>query len=428
MSRLSQETLDSDLRYEDERVTPGQVAWVPRLCDAIRQYKHWQSNVYKRKCKVVASLPKDFEILRGLAASLDRSNASDKSDALERSLLAGPLQTFKPGAGLSASTFASTWDKRFMLKLGLLQKPGIDEPGSLQALVKGSDGLQKLSQHLRLHTESLLNRYYGLVRIELGPKKSGRFQWCVWMEDASYFVSEQAAANGVLSPKHPSEYEKGDSLSCETHDGSCVTRYDLKGLSREPDRTSKPDNYFTLENGDYRRREYDFLRLGSQQCKKLRRTVMVDAQFLESYGLIDYSLFVTSVEKPSLVNITCADTDEPLCLENRAGNRLYTVSLIDYLQQKSVYHSVVSTLVTDKTKNRRGKYARYAEKIISFTRRSALRDQSVSKPSPMRARFSMQSRSNTPTRLPSRHSAPSSMHIRTVGECPSRNWMPCWWS
>jgi len=214
-------------------------------------------------------------------------------------------------------------------------------------MVKGTPGRTpgrtSLFDHFKNNPGSLLDRIYGLIRIDFGERQ----RWGMWMQDASFHASDLAVAAGVLSPPLCPKNNK------------CLTRYDLKGKSRDQFREQEPGKMFTLENGDFRKKEM-YMRVGYNDCELLGKAVAADTNFLDSWDMIDYSLFFVVVDKPNKVPLTCKDlATPPSCLESDISEKLYTISIIDYLNGYSALKVLESA-------THGGKFDQYGDKVSEY--------------------------------------------------------------
>jgi len=289
-------------------------------------------------CEVAIYGASDFALLRTRAASPNHWGPSDLTDDIAESVQSGPVVPFSPGAGKSGSSFARTWDGHFKIKVGIRASSLMDEPSNLLRLVKGWSGHKRavpLHQHLVDHRDSLLNRYYGLFRIKLGDLEP----FGLVMLDATYGMDARVT----------DEMKQDPSLT--------LTRYDLKGKSRDLNRKQSPNSQFTLINGDFKEREGNELKMRNRQCDKLRATMLADTGYLAAHNMIDYSVFVMVAKAPPYRYApSCSGTPrEPFCFE--AGSRTYTVSNIDYLNDFNAAKQIESLT---------GKFSDYNGKIMDF--------------------------------------------------------------
>jgi len=322
-------------------------SWTPVLCDIIRPklkaehdtcyVRAWQVDAFKKLIEAVGSPNgKDNNLLEKLRASLE----------------AGPLVPLQPGAGKSGSGFGTLGDGKYKVKLGLKYKNSMNEPENLMELVKTPDGREPLLEHFQRHPESLLNRFYAMLKIALGDMRS----YSGLMDDAFYHMDSAAEAKldggGVVKS----------------------TRYDLKGASRN--QKEKKESGFCLVNGDFKAREDAKMRLTGDQCLSFRSAIAADSKMLQAHKIIDYSILLLSVdEKPEDVGglhignanggdkpLTCATTPgEPFCIKH--GNRLYTVSIIDYFNDLNGYKTMESVFV------KWGKFWQYGKQVEVYAKK-----------------------------------------------------------
>jgi len=333
--------------------------WVPRICEIINA----KANFRKEPCSIAGYELHLFDMLRTAKAqaSGEGSKPEDITSDLLASIRTGPIISFDPGVGLRGSTFASTWDGKFKLKMGIRDDRDLSEPLNLMDMLKGERNVkQSLMRHLELHPESFLNRYYGLLKIDMGGD-AGRHQWVLWMADASWLLDQRASVFKNL--RSPPE--------CVDDNEPCLARYDLKGRSRHQRRLSRPHQMFTLANGEFRQREFYRLDLNDDQCYKFRQSVEDDAHYLQSWNLIDYSYFIIIVTHASKLKLACKDTPlEPLCFYSPSSDKLYTISLIDWLNDYSLL-KMAESIRSGKFDNYSGKIQDFAEKICPYTNETA---------------------------------------------------------
>lgn len=278
-------------------------------------------------------------------------------EKLRASIEAGPLVPLDPGAGKSGSGFGTLGDGKYKIKLGLKYKNTMNEPHNLMGLVKDSEGREPLFEHYQRHPDSLLNRFFAMLKIAFGDMRS----YTILMDDAFYRM---------------------DGAAEEKLNGGGVTRstrYDLKGASRNQKQMRHTG--FCLVNGDFKAREDARMRLTGEQCLSFRSAVAADSEMLRSHNMIDYSILLLSVDqKPEDVSglsswnldpkrktggdkpLTCATTPgEPFCLEH--GSHLYTVSIIDYFNNFNKYKSMESIFV------KWGKFWQYGKSIAVYAKK-----------------------------------------------------------
>eukprot|EP00930_Biecheleria_cincta_P034300 TRINITY_DN23719_c0_g1_i1.p1 TRINITY_DN23719_c0_g1~~TRINITY_DN23719_c0_g1_i1.p1 ORF type:complete len:716 (+),score=110.80 TRINITY_DN23719_c0_g1_i1:247-2148(+) len=292
--------------------------WAPHLCTFVKSSVRDSS-----KCFIRSWQNFEFARLRRLWHGLH--------GRLLESVRAGPIMPLSPGAGKSGSGFGVTWDGAFKIKLGLKANSKVDEPQNLMRMMAEAEGHESLPTHFKKHPNSLINRVFGLLEIGLGAMTSH-----VAVLDDGFYSMDAAAKQAGLN----------------------FTRYDLKGASRNQD--EKTGSGWCLINGDFKEREKNKLHLGEGQCLKLRAAVKADADFLQAHNMIDYSLLLLSVQRPQSDALTCSTSqrqEEPFCIEE--GKHLYTLSIIDYLNDMSFAKSVESTI-------KGGKFLNYNRKISSF--------------------------------------------------------------
>lgn len=323
-------------------------SWTPALCDIIRPklkkveedtcyVRAWQVDAFRRLIEAVGSPNgKDTNVLGKLRASLE----------------AGPLVPLEPGAGKSGSGFGTLGDGKYKVKLGLKYKHSMNEPHNLMGLVKDPEGSEPLLEHYRRHPESLLNRFYSMLKIAFGEMRS----YSVLMDDAFYHMDGAAEA--------------------KLNGGGVVrsTRYDLKGASRN--QKEKKESGFCLVNGDFKAREAARMVLTGEQCLSFRSAIAADSKMLQAHSIIDYSILLLSVdERPVDISglqisstpggdkpLTCATTPgEPFCIER--GNHLYTVSIIDYFNDYNSYKAMESIFV------KWGKFWQYGKQVEVYAKK-----------------------------------------------------------
>jgi hypothetical protein len=265
---------------------------------------------------------------------------------------AGPITSLNPGAGKSGSTFATLGDQKFKLKMGLKyytktvksKLSGMNEPGNLMKLLKDSSGKEHLYNHFKHNPESLLNRIYGMLKISFGGMRS----YCILMDDAFYHKDADAGnyvGKGVDS----------------------FTRYDLKGASRNQEEKSPDPNGFSVINYEFKQNENAQMVLSDQACTEFRTVVNKDAMFLGEHGMIDYSLLLMSAQGARADQLVKCDSwvNGPLgpayCMAS-AGH-VYTVSIIDYLNDLNAFKSLESWLHHGKFNDYAGQLSVYAKKI-----------------------------------------------------------------
>jgi len=315
-------------RSEGNGISVTVRTWEPLLCQAIAKES-------SKACQVRIYAADEFAKLRKSTAMPNRKGPLDFTDKIAKSIESGPLWYLAPGVGKSfKSSFSSTWDDNFKLKLGIRHDTGMNEPKRLLSMVVGTSKAESLLQHLERNTHSLLNRYLSMVRV----KVLGEEKYVLLMTDASY--GEDSRIRKLK--------KSGSRL--------IYTRYDLKGKSRDQDAQAKPDKKFTLLNGDFKVKEKNNLDLTKDQCKLLHQSVRADTAFLEKHDLIDYSLFVgvTNGETGG-----CSATPgAPFCFE-ATKSLTYTFSIIDYINYYNFGKSVENFW-------KGGKFDEYAKGINKF--------------------------------------------------------------
>jgi len=313
------------------------VTLTPTVCE-LTYLKNKDSVV----CNVDLYGEKEFAILRQKAASGNHLGPGDVSNVLLDSVKSGPLVSFSPGAGKSGSGFVRAWDDKMKLKIGVKQSQYMDEPKNLLQLIEGTETAKPLHDHLKRNPNSLLNRYYGLVRTRMFSMES----WTLVMQDASY---EQDSRVQALK---------------KTDAALQYTRYDLKGKSRSLTKKQEEDKQFTLINGDFKENEEDKLELTSRQCWRLRKAIRLDGQYLQEHKMIDYSLFIGVAHHRSKAAPDCSGTPgEPFCFQGNGYKYQYTISVIDYLNDLNGWKAAESNLKIGKFKNYSGKVMDYMNSI-----------------------------------------------------------------
>jgi len=305
------------------------ITFTPVLCSIVRA-------VEKSLCSVSVYGTDDWRELWKRNTMPNHQGKENIAHQLQKSVEEGPLVSFSPGAGKSGSGFARTWDNTFKVKLGVKKDRLMDEISNLLRLLKGSDGLKPLRSHLRDHPYSLLNRYFGLLKVSFGGKSS----WGLLMQDATYLMDARVSK----------EKKKDRHL--------VYTRYDLKGKSRDQNEKQAEDKQFCLLNADFREREDNRLRLNSDQCTLFRTATRIDADYLDTFNIIDYSLFLGVAYREGGKPPACDETPgEPFCFE--AGEYMYTMAIIDHLNDMNRWKNIESSW-------HRGKFVHYAGKLTDY--------------------------------------------------------------
>eukprot|EP00928_Gymnodinium_smaydae_P041011 TRINITY_DN27772_c0_g3_i1.p1 TRINITY_DN27772_c0_g3~~TRINITY_DN27772_c0_g3_i1.p1 ORF type:complete len:512 (-),score=74.79 TRINITY_DN27772_c0_g3_i1:63-1598(-) len=257
--------------------------------------------------------------------------------ALRATLQQGRMKSLNPGAGKSGSGFALFAGGGFVMKMGLkaggnLWDGYMDEPGRLLDLMVGD---YSMVDHFIQKQDSLLNKIAACVEVAFGNFHT----YAIVLENSFYGMDSFAQQYGFA-----------------------FNKYDLKGISRDPDEKSKPGSS-TLLNGNFTEREVgNRMQLLGKQCKKMRAVVKDDIEFLETRGLIDYSMALLSVRKSDRSALCSYSTypTEPLCVEHRT--HLYTLSIIDYLNNLNWGKTVESFF-------RKGKFVKYGLKFEVLARK-----------------------------------------------------------
>eukprot|EP00930_Biecheleria_cincta_P001751 TRINITY_DN102855_c0_g1_i1.p1 TRINITY_DN102855_c0_g1~~TRINITY_DN102855_c0_g1_i1.p1 ORF type:complete len:652 (-),score=123.06 TRINITY_DN102855_c0_g1_i1:41-1873(-) len=304
----------------------------PKLCELYKTKN--KGECYVRDWKI-----DQFKKIRDLYPEMN--------NALRLEIERGPVIPFSPGAGKSGSGFGYLGSKTsgFVVKMGLKYAAKMNEPENLMQLIEppsslAASGAVGLVEHLERHPHSHLNKPFGMLKIALGAARS----YAVIL-DQCFFGMDRAA-------------------SALKEQGVDFARYDLKGASRNQNEENDDDE-FALVNGNFRRRENATLHLTDDQCMSLRNTVKADSDFLEHHKMIDYSLALLSVNKPTSLprekDLHCpGNLQEPSCMEH--GNHLYTVSIIDYFNSFNAYKGLESAF-------RGGKFTNYAKKIQVYIKK-----------------------------------------------------------
>eukprot|EP00929_Paragymnodinium_shiwhaense_P001122 TRINITY_DN101345_c0_g1_i1.p1 TRINITY_DN101345_c0_g1~~TRINITY_DN101345_c0_g1_i1.p1 ORF type:complete len:740 (+),score=92.78 TRINITY_DN101345_c0_g1_i1:79-2298(+) len=311
--------------------------WEPDICMVIRK-----GIGDDRPCGVRAYAPKEFFKLRDRASMPNGKATTDMTQYVLSSIMSGPVVSFDPGAGKSGSGFARTWDDGLKIKIGLRQEIRMGEVVNLLSMVvglqeEGDDGTPiPLSEHLKRHPTSLLNRYFGVLRYQIGDQ----YQYVLMMQDATY--DEAAAVKTAI--------KSGANV--------VSTKYDLKGPSRSREEHAKP-GAGTLLNADFIEKELNQIMVRNWQCSRFREAVEADTKFLDAYELIDYSLFLTVAQEGNGGGRNfCKNTPgDPFCMSE--GDKTYTVSIIDYVNDLNWYKSVESAA-------RWGKFSHYGLHFKDF--------------------------------------------------------------
>eukprot|EP00933_Yihiella_yeosuensis_P045414 TRINITY_DN4078_c0_g2_i3.p1 TRINITY_DN4078_c0_g2~~TRINITY_DN4078_c0_g2_i3.p1 ORF type:complete len:611 (+),score=126.35 TRINITY_DN4078_c0_g2_i3:105-1937(+) len=315
---------------ETVKLNPGwytmSTTWKPELCNVLQlkfggdvcYIRTWMANKFRQ---VIAKFPQTYERL--LAA-----------------VEAGPLQSLNPGTGKSGSGFANIGNGDFKLKLGLKSSSKVNEPNNLMNIMLGDENSMSLPEHLEENPASLLNKVFGLFKIKLHKYES----YAVVIEDAFYKMDSVAKKANVE-----------------------FTRYDLKGDSRSYGLFGlaagiKPkEKGWCLNNKDFENREQMSMMLSDEQCLKLRSTVASDCKFLDSKDMIDYSLLLMSAKSGQQIHCSDGiDYGAPECMEQ--DNHLYTMSIIDYLNDATFFKNAESFF-------KGGKFTNYGRQITAFTGR-----------------------------------------------------------
>lgn len=300
--------------------------WDPPICGIIRA-KLDTSDV--SRCYIRSYALDEFKAMRQQWARPNAQGPADLTPTLIQSMKSGPLVTFSPGAGKSGSGFCRTWDNAFKIKLGLKSSSKMNEPENFMRLLKGHGGLDgysvKMADHLKAHSDSLLNRYHGMLKLRIGDTMS----WIVVMSDAFYNMNDRIKTNKQA--------------------------YDLKGTSRN--QKEEKGSGSTLINGDFTKKEHNRMTLSNEQCMHMTTVVEHDTKFLDAYTMIDYSVLILVAHHPT---VKCSDftAGTPFCMDGKGT--LYTVSLIDYMNDYTVYKKAEATFV------KWGKFDDYGMKIQNF--------------------------------------------------------------
>ncbi|CAJ1395534.1 unnamed protein product [Effrenium voratum] len=261
-------------------------------------------------CKAKVFGAQEFAELRQKAASPGGAFPDITAD-LERSLRSGPLRPpkskdsndpMRQGSMLEPG-FATTYDGRFTISIRF------EEFKNLGKLIHGQsskEGAIPMRSHLRRHPYSLLQRIYGLVRVKMLDFD----EFCLIMANEGY------------------------NLEKKIQGGAAVTRYDLKGKSRNQKKKRTDPNAYALLNGDFQEREDNQLPLRNWQCKALKKKAVPDIGWLESHGMAGYSFFV-EIAKSERTMVGCSGLPGvPLCNE-RSDRTTTTVAIVDYAKSSS---------------------------------------------------------------------------------------------
>lgn len=352
----------------------------PFLCQLIRRH----GRVGGRDCFVQLHGNAEFHALREL---------DSMSPKLKEAVLAGPLESFVPGAGKSGSGFVKTKkliDKatgeeklRFVLKrwchtkwgdrdtgcdqLGMKEERRDVEPPNLMRLVTGADGKGSLLEHLERHPMSLLNRVYGLFRVSA----LGYTMFVMVLGDATF------GAKAIASKYQASRFLTYD-LKGRSVDLTRRVPMDARGLNMN---TQQPT---TGQNGDFTVLEKTphgdgVLFLENNDCGSLREIIRLDTDFLYKRVHIDYSVYVTTMRgevRPGGPGPGKCQPGAWACFEHRQVTpdgkehwNIATVQLIDYLITRDLYKILDSVVVSGVTQLRPMKFFHYKQKIVEFADR-----------------------------------------------------------
>jgi len=338
-----------------QNASAGQPAWYndrrhvePKLCKLIlMKYPPIQYPGLHMKCYTRTWTVEKFRELMKVWHNTDDLGAVQ--GRMARSITKGPLVSMVPGAGKSGSSFAATADGYFKVKMNLKYNNAVNEPENLMQLIMPPAQSQiSMVEHFRKNPGSVLNRFYGLFKLRIGPLTS----YVLLMGDAFYGMD--STVSKVKNAMH------GDPF--------VTTRYDLKGLSRN--QSERLYKGFSLINGDFNALEGGKVNLEQHQCSRLYSVVKADADFLTLHNMIDYSLLMLSVRKrvqdstlfddPHNALPACpAEYQMPFCMQS--GGHLYTFTLIDYLNTFSLIKGIESTL-------RGGKFDNYGDGIANYVK------------------------------------------------------------
>mmetsp|Transcript_75578 Transcript_75578/g.161995 ORF Transcript_75578/g.161995 Transcript_75578/m.161995 type:complete len:622 (+) Transcript_75578:89-1954(+) len=307
--------------------------WQPHLC----QLATWKQ---AGACYVRSWKLDDFRKLRKVLSQKQYGDEATLDARLLRSIDAGPLKPMTPGAGKSGSGFANVADEMFKVKLGLKYNAKMNEPDNVMKLMEGDpENTDTLYEHFeKAAYGSMLNPIHGMMKFAFGSMRS----YIIILDDAFYHVDSAA------------EKEQ------KAKDDVAFTRYDLKGASRN--QKEKKETGWCLINGDFRERESNRLYLDDEQCMKFRSVVERDAKFLGSHGMIDYSLALLSLHGDGVTSggVSCNGTSAPMC--QKSTDRLYTTSIIDYVNDLSLGKSLESMA-------KGGKFSNYDKQISVFAKK-----------------------------------------------------------
>uniref|UniRef100_A0A0G4H2J9 PIPK domain-containing protein n=1 Tax=Chromera velia CCMP2878 TaxID=1169474 RepID=A0A0G4H2J9_9ALVE len=192
---------------------------------------------------------------------------------------------------------------------------------------KKDDQPQKetMGAHFAKPHETLINPILGLLETR-EPEKEDRLASVV-----------MADAHKGVPTKFP------ENIKCE------VKRYDLKGASRSgTDRLGRVTYSFPKksvgQNNDFDKEEGGYMNLPFDTCEKFRASLKADADWLDTYDSIDWSIYmVVAKGKDCQANIKCAPFEGGACYVGRNGE-VYVVSIIDYLVQHTAFKKTEGVL------------------------------------------------------------------------------------
>mmetsp|Transcript_28579 Transcript_28579/g.51799 ORF Transcript_28579/g.51799 Transcript_28579/m.51799 type:complete len:588 (-) Transcript_28579:294-2057(-) len=292
--------------------------WSPSLC----QLRNLSPAHGKEKCYVRAWKAEQFEQLMRLP---DFAGVEDRLlGAVEK----GPIKALKPSTGKSGSSFGALGDGEFIVKLDLWRGVIINEPDNLMKLMSPQDGIESLSTHYSAG-HSLINKPLSLMKLNFG----GYSTHVTVIEDGFYGLARFAGAE-----RDAGRYGE-------------FVKYDLKGASRKAGAKNPPGREGI--NGNFDENEHGQILLRDEQCIKIRNAVTYDANFLTEHNMVDYSLLLLPLKKTENISCSRAQMPEPWCLEH--GDRLYTLSIIDYLNDRNFLVSL-----------RGEKFVNYDKKMIWY--------------------------------------------------------------